>query len=338
MSEMIRIALIGCGAIAPAHAEAFTQLPEMQMVAAVNRTLSKAERLAAKYGILDCYSDYRDALDRNDVDAVAILTGNESHREIADAAAAAGKHILLEKPMALTLDDSQAIIDAAERHDVKLMIGQTARYQPVNLAIRAAIDDGEIGTPVYLHVVWNHGMFWGSWRAWQTQQHRSGGHIIHNGVHALDLTAWLLDQPIESVYTQAHKVSSPELETHEDFRMTIRCAGGAIALCELSYALPTRGAYLRTIEVIGAGGRISHSTTDDGMLFHSDGIEFTGPVAEDAMLHQNRDFVRYLQDGGPSPVPGQDGQRALTAALAARRSVEEDRPVRVDELYAGGAA
>jgi predicted dehydrogenase len=149
----------------------------------------------------------------------------------------------------------------------------------------------------------------------------------------MDLTAWLLGQPVESVYTQTHRRASPHLGTDEDFRLIIRCAGGAMALCEISYALPTRGAFLRTIELIGDEGRASHSTLNDGLLFHNSGIEFLAPLAPGAMLHQNRAFARYLQEGGPSPVPGTAGQQALAAALAARRSAEEGRPMHVEEVW-----
>jgi predicted dehydrogenase len=332
---LTNIALIGCGWMGGDHAAVFAQLPEARLVAVVDTELVKAEKLAARYQIPACYRDYQAVLERDDITGVVILTPTDSHCESAMAAAAAGKDILLEKPMALDLAESQAIIDAANQHGVKLMIGQTARFEPLHLALKAAIEAGEVGRPVYLHVTWHHGFFWrGGWRAWQIRPGRSGGHIVHNGIHVLDLTAWLLGQPIESVYTQTHRRASPHLETEEDFRLIIRCAGGALALCEISYALPTRGAFLRTIELIGDEGRASHSTLNDGLLFHSSGIEFLAPLAPGAMLHQNRAFARYLQEGGSSPVPGTAGQQALAAALAARRSAEEGRPVRVEEVEA----
>ncbi|MCP4168748.1 MAG: Gfo/Idh/MocA family oxidoreductase [Chloroflexi bacterium] len=329
---MIRIAIIGCGLIAPAHTEAFVRIADAQVVAAVNRTRSKAKQLAATYDIPDIYSDYRAVLARADIDAVAILTGNESHRQISEAAAAAGKHILLEKPMALNLNDAQAIVRAGKQHGVKLMVGQTGRYLPINRGMKTIVERGDVGRPVYLHTVWNHGIFWGGWRIWQIWPQFSGGHIVHNGVHTLDLAAWLLDDPIKSVYTLAHRVSSPELETQQDFRLMVRCQGGALALLETSYALPTRESHYRTTELIGDGGRATHSTMDDGLLFQSSGIEPTAEVSPDAFYHQNLAFINYLQDGGPAPVSGEDGIRALAAALAARRSWQEVRPVEISEM------
>jgi len=331
---LIRIAIIGCGLIAPAHIEAFLKTPDAEVVAAVNLTLAKAKKLAALYDIPDVYRDYRAVLARPDIDAVAILTGNETHREISEAAAAAGKHILLEKPMALTLADARAIIASAQRHGVKLMVGQTGRFLPINRGMKDLIDRGEVGEPIYLHTVWNHGIFWGGWRAWQIWPQYSGGHIVHNGVHTLDLAAWLLGQPIKSVYTLAHRVASPHLETQQDFRLMVRCEGGAMALLETSYALPTRGSHYRTIELIGDGGRATHSTMDDGLLFHSSGVEPTAEVSPDAFFYQNQAFIDCLRNDAEPPVSGEDGLRALAAALAARRSWGEGRPVEVAELMA----
>jgi len=329
---MINIAIIGCGLIAPAHTDAFVRIPDVAVVAAVNNTTEKARKLAATYDIPDIYSDYRAVLDRSDVDAVAILTGNESHREIAEASAAAGKHILLEKPMALDLTDAQAIIDTARKYGVKLMVGQTGRFLHINRGLKAAVDAGDIGKPVYLHITWHTGMFWGGWRAWQIWEQYAGGHIVHNGVHTLDLASWLLGQPIKSIYTLAHQIASPHLETQQDFRLIVRCEGGAMALLETSYALPTRDTFYRKAELIGDEGRATHSTMDDGLLFHSNGIEPMARVSPDGFYQQNLAFIEWLHSNDRPPVSGEDGLRALAGALAARRSWKEGRPVEVAEM------
>ena len=128
-----------------------------------------------------------------EIDAVDICTASDSHAALTIAAARAGKHVHVEKPAALALADFDAMAAAIDAAGVSLLVGQTARFQPVNREFAAGIAEGLIGRPRMVHILWYTGHVWpDGWRGWQLDPARSGGHPVHNGVHAIDLAIWLL--------------------------------------------------------------------------------------------------------------------------------------------------
>jgi predicted dehydrogenase len=330
VSNLPGVAIVGAGAIAQQHARALTAAGA-PVRAVISRQRRDAERLGRQVGA-QLISDRLDALwGHPGVDAVDICTPTDSHAAIAIAAARAGRHVHVEKPMALSLADADAIIAACRTAGVKLMVGQTARYQSVNRALKRAIAAGEIGRPFHVDISWSHGTFWPKgWRGWQIDPARSGGHLVHNGVHAFDLACWLLDdqRPL-SVFAQARAVAHPALGTPDYWHAIVRFASGATALCEVGYVLRSDGAAHRQASVYGTTGSAVHSTADDGALYSDRGGQSLGVNGRDAMSIQLADWLESLSDDRAAPVSGADGRLALSIGLAAQRSADTGEPVEV---------
>jgi predicted dehydrogenase len=319
------IGIIGAGAIARSHVDSY-RAAGVRVRGAMSRSRSDAQRLEAEFATDDLHELLADA----EITAVDICAPTDVHAEIALAAAAEGKHVHLEKPMALSLADADRIIDACDRAGVLLMVGQTARYQAASRAMRAAVAGGDIGTPIHVEMVWDHGVFWpGGWRGWQIDPRRSGGHLVHNGVHAFDLACWLLgDRPI-SVYAQGRAAAHPGMATSDYWQALVTFASGATALCETGYILPQPGGVHRELRVYGAEGMAEHSTDDDGVVYAGDGARSARLVGADAMRVQIADWVACLRGSRGVPVSGEDGRRALAVSLAAQRALDSGRAVDV---------
>jgi predicted dehydrogenase len=296
----------------------------------MSRYLEDARRLA-RHAEADLVSDDLHVLLGNrDITAVDVCTPTDLHARIAIAAATAGKHVHLEKPMALSLADADRVIYACRSAGVKLMVGQTARYHAVSRALRQAVVNGDLGKPFHLEVVWDHGVFWpGGWRGWQIDPARSGGHLVHNGVHAFDLACWLLGDRPRRVFAQARAVAHANMPTADYWHALVTFDSGATASCELGYILRPAGAVHRQASVYGSSGAALHATLDDGLVYASDGARTFGMVGPDAMHAQIAEWVACLRDEAEIPVTGEDGRRALAVGLAAQQSIEYGKPIEV---------
>jgi predicted dehydrogenase len=325
----LAVAIIGAGGIAQDHVAAYARIPGARVTHIVDTDASRARTLAAQGGNVTWSTDIQPILAAPDVDAIDICTPSETHAALTIAAAEWGKAIHVEKPAALSLADFDAMVAATERHGASLTVGQTARFQPVNTEIASAVAAGSIGRLRVLHVTWYAGHVWADgWRAWQLDPARSGGHPLHNGIHALDLAVWLLGRAPTRVFTRGFRTFAPTMGIPDSFHMTVRFDDGSFALLEIAYALRQRGDALRRILAVGESGSLSHSTEDDPQLY-SDGVHLPSPAIEDAMYHQLRHWIASVR-GEESPiVKNTQVRHALAAALAAQESLETGRAVTV---------
>ncbi len=327
----LAIAIIGAGSIARDHVAAYARIPGVRVSHIVDTDAIRAQSLAAQAGNATWSTDAQSALAAPDVSAVDICTPSETHAALTIAAAERGKAIHVEKPAALSLADYDAMVAATGRHGVSLMVGQTARFQPVNREIAQEIAAGTIGRLRLLHLAWYAGDVWaGGWRAWQLDPARSGGHPLHNGIHALDLAVWLFGRAPTRVFTRGFRAFAPTMGIPDSFHMTVRFHDGSLALLEIAYALRQRGDTLRRILAVGEAGSLSHSTEDDPHLY-SDGVHLPSPSIEDAIYHQLRHWVATLRGEETPIVTTAQVRHALAAALAAQESLETGRAVTVGE-------
>lgn len=331
----LAVAIIGAGGIAQDHVAAYARIPGVRVARIVDMDAARARSLAARADNAAWSTDVQAALGAPDVDAVDICTPSETHAALTIAAAERGKAIHVEKPAALSLADFDAMVAATERHGVSLMVGQTARFQPVNSDIAAEIAAGTIGRLRVLHVTWYAGHVWaGGWRAWQLDPARSGGHPLHNGIHTLDLAVWLFGRAPTRVFARGFRTFAPTMGIPDSFHMTVRFDDGSFALLEIAYALRQRGDALRRILAVGEAGSLSHSTEEDPQVY-SDGVHLPSPTIEDAMYHQLRHWVATVR-GEESPiVQTAQVRHALAAALAAQESLESGRAISIGEVQHG---
>jgi len=318
-----RVAIAGSGSIAEEHIAAHLATGRSEIRSIVASNAERGEQLAARVRGARVVSSIDEVLADDTIDAIDICGHTDRHANIATAAITSGKHVLIEKPPALDLAAFAPVLAAAtEQPDVVAMVGQTVRFQPAIAEIIRSVDRGDIGNVSLVHLTWYAGYVWPrAWRGWQLDPAKSGGHLVHNGMHAIDLAHHLIGHRADEVFTRGWKTYAPDLPTPDSFHVLMRCTNGALAVLETSYGLRPPCSPLRRIVVAGTSGTLSHST-DDEVELHSPTTTATPASIADAMTHEIDAWLRAITSGGPSPIPLQHSYEALATAIAAQRSYE----------------
>jgi predicted dehydrogenase len=251
----IKVGIIGCGGIANGkHLPSLSKLAQVELAAFCDFEEHKALSAKEKYGIASsvAVSDYRKVLADPSIDVVHICTPNNSHAEIAIAALEAGKHVMCEKPMAITSTDAKAMVDAAKRTGKKLSIGYQNRYRADSLYLKQLCEDGELGDIYYAKALAIRRRAVPTWGVFLDQEKQGGGPLIDIGTHSLDLTLWMMDnyKPYSVTGSVFHKLGSRENSANawgpwdpEEFKVEdsamgfIKMENGATIVLESSWAI-----------------------------------------------------------------------------------------------------
>ncbi len=201
MLKKYRVAVIGAGAIGHDHIQGFQQSPYAKVVAIAEKNASRGEETAKKFGVSDLYKDYRRILYRKDIDVVSIALPNYLHAPVAIATLKAGKHVLVDKPMATNAQDAARIITAAKRARKIFMVGQNFRFSPEAQLLKTTIEAGALGKIYHARAYWLRQRGIPRIGSWFTQKKFAGGGACYDiGVHLIDLALHLMgDFKIQSV-------------------------------------------------------------------------------------------------------------------------------------------
>jgi len=262
MNGKVRTAVAGCGKVAHLHAAALGALPEAEFVAVTDANFERAREFAARYQVR-AYSDLKSLIEDSRVEAVIVCTPHPAHRAPAVRAAEAGVHVLVEKPLASSLSDCDAIIEAAARHGVKLgVVSQRRFFEPV-FRMKAAIDAGKLGAPVLGTVAmfsWRDENYYRSdpWRGkWDTE---GGGVLINQSPHHLDILQWLMG-PIDEISGYHANLNHPYIEVEDTALAMIRFRSGALASVVVSRVVQ------KTVPIYT---ELTARTDANDMLYHYD--------------------------------------------------------------------
>jgi inositol 2-dehydrogenase len=333
----IGLGLIGAGRMGQTFAYHLAySVPGAKLCAIADVDGARAAEVAAKYGAAS-YADYEELLAHKDVDAVVIVTPTNTHVEVIQAAAAAGKDIFCEKPLALTLVGCDQAIAAVEKAGVKLQVGFMRRYDPAYVTAKKKIDAGVIGTPV---------MFKSTGRDPRrtsldyARRASSGGLIADMGIHDFDAARWLMGSEVLRVSSEGDCLVFPELKDVGDIDnalVNLKFENGAIGNVDLSRNA-VYGYDIRT-EVLGSKGSlwIGDIRQTPLLVLTTDGVTHdTVPYFIErfggAYAAEIRDFVDAIQHDRAPVVSGQDARAATAIGIAATRSLDEGRPVCVSEV------
>jgi predicted dehydrogenase len=195
MADRIRTAVIGAG-VGTAHIEGYLACSNAELVAVCDANPVRLNEILAHYNIKEGFTDYKELLKRDDIDAVSIALPNDLHAPVAIDALNAGKHVLCEKPLAINAAAAQTIVDAAKASGKKLMVSFNYRYRPDARWLKALINEGKMGDLYFTKAGWIRNSGIPGLGGWFTTKNRSGGGpLIDLGVHVLDLSMWLLGYP-----------------------------------------------------------------------------------------------------------------------------------------------
>lgn len=337
MTTPITVAIVGAGGIAAVHLDAYLALGDQVRVAAI--VASNPERgraLAARVPGAWTTDDVADVMNDPTIDAVDLC--GYTREQVANGllAASAGKHMLLEKPPALTLAEFDSLLNAVDGTGLVAMVGQTVRFQPAIETMLDALDADEIGVASLVHVTWYVAHVWPrAWRGWQLDPNQSGGHLIHNGMHSIDLALRLLGDEPTSVFTRGWKTYSPDLPTCDSFHVTMQCRNGGLAVLETSYALRPPAEPYRRVMVAGADGTLVHSTEHETELYNPM-VPSPSGATDGAMIGEIRAWLQVVRGEIASPIPLGHSRVVLAAAIAAQESLESGRAVSLEPATSGG--
>ena len=320
------------------HAEAVRRLPNAELIAVAGG--SRAPGLAERYGV-DCEPDYQALVRRRDIDAVVVTTPHHVHVEETLAAIKEGKHVLVEKPMATTVADSDQMIAAAKEAGLTLAVGYQQRFRLNNVRARTLIQEGAIGRiqvallsmPMYAGTI-KAGGFGGNWAWWNDPS--SVGHLINSAPHALDMLRWFTGGDIVTI-SAFSRTLLPDLPVEDTTLALFELTTGAICSLFSSRALPAPsfpGEDFR-IRIVGNKGLLDLDPYGDLKISDEQGWRLVSqqpPVKHEgadtafadvrmqAYCDQMQAFISAI-GGRPSQVgTGEDGRAAVAAVLAMLKS------------------
>jgi len=267
MADKLRFGIIGCGRVSPKHVEALANnFSRAELVALCDLEEEKAHELKHRYkdqletkGFdipeITTYTDYLQMLSRHDIDVVSIATYSGTHARIALDALQAGKHVIVEKPMALSTVDAQQMIDVAMQTGKKLTVCHQNRFNPPVRKLREALEQGRFGKLVHGVAVirWNRNEEYYKQAAWRGTWEQDGGVLMNQGIHDIDLLQWMMGPLSGSTLKLIHSLDLLKLRTWEQ-----QCLGsknGAIGIIEGSACIYPKNLE-ETLSIFGERGTV----------------------------------------------------------------------------------
>ncbi len=341
-------AIIGTGMISQFHARAIAEVHGAKLIACFDRSKPSAKKFAKKLGCT-AYDSLDAMLDDPAVDVVTVATPSGAHMEPAIAAARAGKHVIIEKPLEITLKRCDCIIRECEKQGVKLSAIFPSRFHDSSIKMKRAIDAGRFGrlTLGDAYVKWFRTQEYydsGAWRG--TWKLDGGGALMNQAIHTVDLLTWLMGPVVEiqaNTATLAHK----RIEVEDVATATLRFANGALGVIEATTA--AYPGYLKRIELHGSEGSAvleeedlkawdfaKKNRSDAAILREMASVKSTGGGAADpaAIGHhghtmQFRDVLKAIKSDGTPAIDGYEGRRSVEIILAIYKSAATGRTVKL---------
>ncbi|MFH1524426.1 MAG: Gfo/Idh/MocA family oxidoreductase [Chloroflexota bacterium] len=342
MKKQIRICMIGAGRVGKNHSRAITRhIPGGKIVALVDPMVQVREETAIEFGIDNQFDTLEIALEKADFEAVIITTPTPTHLPLTALAAESKKHVFLEKPMALNLQECDAINRVVNQNSVILQLGFMRRFDPEFVAAAQRIEAGEIGQPMMIKSN-THGP--GLPPPWARDLRTSNGMLAEVNSHDWDAVRWLMGSDYERVYTEvanfkgaANNVDTPHF--YDNALVNIKFESGGLGL--ISGVCPCGYGYDARAEIVGEKGIMQIgelkgqsvvicTNRDQGLITP---IFRTWPERfEWAYINELEHFVSCIQNETPPRVGGIEGRWAVAGVLAGTKSFLEERPVYLKEI------
>ncbi|MFO0824135.1 MAG: Gfo/Idh/MocA family oxidoreductase [Gemmataceae bacterium] len=351
MPSPFGFAIVGCGMIARYHVRAIAEIPGARVAALVSRTPASAQKLIAETGIPTCpiFSTVEEAVKAPGVDAVIITTPSGAHLEPALTAAAAGKHVVVEKPLEITGPRCQQIIDACDRAKVQLCTIFPSRFADSNVTLKAAVDTGKFGRLTLGEASnkwWRSQAYYdeGGWKG--TQALDGGGAVMNQAIHNVDLLLWMMG-PAASVCGFTATLAHERIEVEDTAVAAIRFQNGALGV--ITATTSVHPGYPKQIAIHGDRGSavieqedvlkwdFNPPTPDDDVVKSrfaakvgaSGGAADPKAISHEGHRRQLADFVDAVQANRLPKVDGREGKKSVELICAI---YESNRTRRVVEL------
>ncbi|MBU4277682.1 MAG: Gfo/Idh/MocA family oxidoreductase [Proteobacteria bacterium] len=340
MSEKLKFGFVGCGAIANKHAEALSMVPDAELAAVYDQNTSVAKAFSQKKGV-PYYDDVRKMIAAEGIQVLSLLTPSGVHGSLLLELADAGVHFVVEKPMALRLEEADEMIRACSLHGVQLFVVQQNRFNPPIQALRRALDQGRFGKLVMgtVRVRWSRNQEYYDSKKWRGTWAMDGGVITNQASHHIDMLEWCMGS-VESVMAMT-STRLVDIETEDTGLAILRFTNGALGVIEATTA--TRPKDLEgSISILGEHGAVEvggfymnelktwqfeDETEEDAEVFEKHGS--TPKVFAWNHAEYLKDVVRAIRLGGRGLVEGMDGRRSLELIMAIYESAETGSEVKL---------
>ncbi|MDP2999188.1 MAG: inositol 2-dehydrogenase [Bryobacterales bacterium] len=334
--KKLNVGIIGAGRIGKVHADTIAfRLPEATAVAIADLNRKAAEDVAARCGIPKVAESSEEILADPRIEAVLICSSTGTHADLVVQAAEAGKHIFCEKPIDHSLAKIDRALAAVAKAGVKLQIGFNRRFDANFARVRQAVASGEIGTPHLMHIVSRDPA-----PPPVSYVKVSGGIFLDMTIHDFDMARFLIGDEVEEVYTAAGVMVDPEIGKAGDLDtalVVLRFKSGVIGTIDNSRKAVY--GYDQRVEILGSQGSIATGNCYPNQALISTATEVRRDLPlnffmdryTESFANELRAFVGAVLEDKPTPVTGIDGRIPVVMGLAARKSYDERRPVRLDE-------
>lgn len=337
MTQKINVGLIGAGRIGRVHAEHLAyRVPGANLVAVADVFEEAAKKVAADFQIPDAYQDHRRIMEDETIEAIVICSSTDTHSQMIEEAAAAGKHIFCEKPIDHDLRKIDHVLASVEESGVKLQIGFNRRFDLNFRRVREIVASGEIGVPHILRI---------------TSRDPgpppieyikiSGGIFLDMTIHDFDMARFLIGVEVVEIYAVGGVMVDPQIGETGDIDtaiITMRFENGVIGTIDNSRKAVY--GYDQRVEVFGSEGVvvISNNTPDTAVVSNASGIHAPLPLFffieryTEAYIAEMKEFIECIQQDTSPPVTGIDGRIPVVMGYAAKKSYQDNRPVRLSEV------
>ncbi|HUA93297.1 MAG TPA: inositol 2-dehydrogenase [Terracidiphilus sp.] len=338
-TKKLHFGIIGAGRIGRVHAETLAfRLPEAEIVAITDVNCEAAKALADRCNIAKVAASAAEIFADPRIEAVLICTSTDTHADLIAQAAKAGKHIFCEKPISLSLDKIDSSLAAVAAAGVKLQVGFNRRFDSNFLRVRQAVASGEIGTPSLMHIISRDPAppplsYLGP----------SGGIFLDMMIHDFDMARYLMGEEVEAVYASAGVLVEPGFREAGDFDtavVVLHFRSGAIGTIDNSRKAVF--GYDQRVEILGSKGKIASENrypnqvvvSGEKCVYSDLPLNFFMQRYTESFALELEMFTRAVLEDQPIPVTGADSRVPVVMALAARKSLDERRPVRLKEVAA----
>jgi myo-inositol 2-dehydrogenase / D-chiro-inositol 1-dehydrogenase len=336
--KSINLGVIGAGRIGKIHAENLaTRIDGARLAGVADVNLAAAQEVAGRFHVPLATADYRQLLDAPDIQAIAICSATGTHAQIIQEAAARGKHIFCEKPIDLDLKRIQQALDAVTKAGVKFQVGFNRRFDPGFARARELVVAGKIGAPHLVRITSRDPA-----PPPLSYVKVSGGIFLDMTIHDFDMVRFLSGSEAVEVFAIGDALVDPEIGRAGDVDtcvVTLRLKNGALATIDNSRRAVY--GYDQRVEVFGSAGMVavSNRTPDNHVYLNAESVSSAKPQYffleryQEAFVAELRQFVDCIRKDTSPSVSGLDGLLAVVLGLAAKKSLQENRPVKVSEVY-----
>ncbi len=333
----LNVVVIGAGRIGRLHAENLvTRISGARLSGIADVALETAREIATDLNIPTAVADYRDLLADPSVDAVLICSSTDTHTQIIQEAAAAGKHVFCEKPIDYDLDRIGQTLAAVEKTGVKLQVGFNRRFDPNFRKVRQLVAAGKVGEPHILRITSRDPA-----PPPISYIEVSGGIFMDMAIHDFDMARYLMGSEVVEMFAAGAVLVDPEIGGAGDIDtalISLRFENGAIGAIDNSRKAVY--GYDQRVEVFGSEGMVlvGNNTPDTHVYSNREGVHSSLPLYffleryTDSYVAEVQEFVDCIRNDTPPPVNGTDGLIPVVMAMAAQRSLDENRPVKLSEI------